>query len=358
MKRIEKKNLRIIAVTSMTLFSLLAATTGVFAWFVSKLNESSDSSLFEVDPVQTSIREISIHSFYGTSTGSNKAFGFNPIPTGFVDYSNPKNPQTTGSLAIELEKYSLDDPHHPILILFKVEGVNQSIVGETSYPFLSQQKPGAQTLDVNHTVATYADLAAKASSASDGEMFEVTNDEHQNGEYTQNGSRKKITTRYQYVESTSSFELIWVDLAMYQNPLSSIMEAHSFLFSFECPYVASGNSFVINPECDDLESRTYTHTVNDVTQTDTNTGIWIPTADFKDLNDTDTNASSFVNIGDNGVSYSNKATMFDGSVSGYTYLGIVIDYYPDALVYLSSEFLGHNYLNNNITFKCDWVTKV
>lgn len=339
----------------MTIFTLFVAFTGAFAWFVSKTSEDADGEAFEVSKVGTSVQEISIHEFYGTSTGSNPCYGFNPVPAGFVDYSNPQSPSTTGTLSIELEKYSLEYPNHPILILFKVSGVNQQIDAETSYPFLSQDKPGADSLDGAHTVATYSALPA---SASNGEIFEVTNDEHQNGEYTDSGVRKKVTTRYKYVAAESKYELIWVDLAMFKNPLSSVVQMHSFEFTFTKPFMKSGNSLVVDSSSTALLTKTYTHIVNNVVQTDTDSGIWIPTSKFKDADATNTNMSSFVNINHGEATYQPKATLFEGSVGDYTYVGITVDYYSDALVYLFSEFLGHDYLNEDITFKCDWITKV
>ena len=355
MKANKRKSLKIIAATTMTVFSLFVAITGAFAWFVSKLNESSTGDSFEISTVETAVQEISIHEFYGTSTGSNPCYGFNPVPVGCVDYSNPQSPTTIGTLSIELEKYSLEYPNHPVLILFKVSGTAQTIEAETSYPFLSQDKPGADTLDGAHTVSTYSALPA---SANDNEIFEVTNDEHQNGEFTDNGTRKKITTRYKYVAAESKYELIWVDLAMFKNPMSSVMQAHSFEFDFTRPFNRNGNNLTINSSSTALLTKTYTHVVNDVVQTDTSSGIWIPVAQFKDADAANSNMSSFVTINHGEATYSPETVFYEGSVSGDTYIGIAVDYYSDALIYLFSEFLGHDYLNEDITFKCDWITKV
>ena len=57
---ISKKNLKIIAATAMTIFSLFAATAGAYAWFTSRLNEAAEGDMFEVANVDTSVKEISI----------------------------------------------------------------------------------------------------------------------------------------------------------------------------------------------------------------------------------------------------------------------------------------------------------
>ena len=215
---------------------------------------------------------------------------------------------------------------------------------------------GGATLDGSHIVATYSALPG---SASDGEIFEVTNDEHQNGQYVENATTKNITTRYKYSSSKGAFELVWVDLAMTNNPLSSVIQTNSFLLEFTKPFKKSGGSFVVDSTSTALAEHSYSHIVDGAPVSGTANGIWLPISDFKGQNDSNTNMASFVTFDNNGnPQYKQDATMFSGEVTGYTYLGITVDYYSTAVEYLSSYFLGHTYLNAGLNFKCDWVTKI
>lgn len=355
---ISKKNLKIIAATAMSIFSLFAAGMGAFAWFASHFRESAEGEIFDISSPDTSVQEISIHSFYGTTTEAqeqNRYFGFNPVPIGYINYENHTNPTKIGSLTVELENYVLEDPHHPVLLLFKVNGANQSIVGKTEYPFLSQNIVGPQTLGSNYVVANHAALLAKQSSASDGDIFEVTNDDSQNGVYD---NSQKVKARYQYHAESESFERVWVDLGSNDNPLSSIIQTHSFEFDFTRPFNVNGNTLSINSSSTALSTKTYKHALSDE-ETQTASGIWIPVSDFKERNDANTNMASFVTIDNEGdATFESEVTLFNGSVENYSYVGIVVDYYSDALVYFSSFYMGHQYLNDDVTFKCDWKMMV
>ena len=79
MKKLNKKALKIVAATSMAVFSLLATMTSAYAWFESIRNEEADNSDFYVKRIDTSINAISIHEFYGeTDDDGVKSFAFNP----------------------------------------------------------------------------------------------------------------------------------------------------------------------------------------------------------------------------------------------------------------------------------------
>lgn len=363
MKRTGNKNLKIAAATMMTVFSLFACFSGAFAWFLANKSVDNGSDDFEITDLGTEIAHISIHEFYGTSTESgDKYFGFNAVPTSWIDFSDHDHPETVGEATIRLGTYSLEYPHHPVLLLFDVGDGEETIEGVTKSPYLAKEKPGAATLPNSNIVATYSALAAKAAVATDNEIFEVTNDETQNGEYTQGGQQKHVKTRYQYHSATGEFELVWVDLGMDNNPLSSIIQSHYFKFTFDTPYTKNGNNFVINNSSAAISTHSYTN-VNDsgsVINVQNQDGIWINTNDFLGPDDANTNMASFAKVTNNGsnVEFNDTAEFFTGSTQGYKYLGIVFDYYPDAVEYLFSYYIGNNYLSDGLSFKCDWVTKV
>ena len=357
MKKVGNKNVKIIAATSMAIFSLFACFSAAYAWFTAIRNVDNGADQFQVSDVQTSVQELSIHEFLGmsTETGSAKAYCFNPIPTGFADFSNdPQHPSTIGNLSITLDEYSLDDPNHPVLLLFKVSGGVENITAETTFPFIAKDKPGAAVLDDDHIVANYAGLEAKLGTATDGEIFEVTADNHHGGTYEDQTTY--ITTRYQYNGSTNSFDLIWTDLARFDNAFSSVAQMHSLLFTFDSPFTRNGNNFVINTSSDGVSEKTYKHYNETSEQYETLTTDCVPVLS-SDCNDS--NQSSFTKFNSNNeATFEQIVEVYNGSTSGYTYLGVIIDYFPKAVEYLSSYFLGHHYLNYGLSFDRDWVTKI
>ena len=71
-KVLGKKNLKIIAATAMTIFSLFAAVAGVFAWFTSHLNESAQGTDFGIYNDDSQITTLSCYAIkydgvYGAS---------------------------------------------------------------------------------------------------------------------------------------------------------------------------------------------------------------------------------------------------------------------------------------------------
>ena len=62
MKRIGRKNMKIIAATAMTIFSLFAATIGAFAWFTSKLTSANNATSFDIYYDSTTISTISCYA--------------------------------------------------------------------------------------------------------------------------------------------------------------------------------------------------------------------------------------------------------------------------------------------------------
>ena len=62
MKRISKKNMKIIAATAMTIFSLFAAVSGAFAWFTAHLDESAHGDEFGVYSDDSEITTLSCYA--------------------------------------------------------------------------------------------------------------------------------------------------------------------------------------------------------------------------------------------------------------------------------------------------------
>lgn len=316
MKKVKRTTIKIAAVTSMTIFTLLATFTASYAWFKSILNQDLDSNTFPIVKTESSITSISVHDFYGM-TADESEFGFNPTANHTITWSDHEGTDTAGFV---MDKYSLYDPHHPVLFLFKLNGGAEDLRFTTESTYLANDEP-----EHTVTVATYADLGTYE----EGTVIKVTADENNRG----------VTSKYQY--TNGEFELKWIELSADSNPLSSAVMTHYFLFTDD-PRDSDGSNQIKtgNLMVDDGEG-------NKVSQSKT----YVPLASSSF---TSSNMSSFVSFNSNWEPSFNKTmTLYQGDTTGHAYLGIVLDYYSDSLEYISYYFLGHNLLNDGLGFLCD-----
>ena len=380
MKKLSKKTIKIVAATSMAIFSLLATMTSAYAWFQSTLNQNGNNDNFYIKRLDTPVTSITIHEFYGETDDENaKSFAFNPV--GVSVYNGTFN---DGARVVELNKYVLEKPNHPVLILFKneeVTGFESQINLKTDFSYLgadddflagktntkeeldalSKSQNGYYLVITDETqsnkthlyqyvsgslqsksFATYADLdtAANRIAANNNKYFLVVDDE-EHGD---------IATIYQYKDATSSFDMVWCALGnaynSETNPLSSAVQFHTFTFTEELEDMVEARDVQVESFDDIGQDYTYNK------QTAKNC-IAIPTADF-----TDSKKHSFTNFTDEETfDYSKEINVFRGDVTGVTYIGIVVDYDKYALEYIFSHNLGNEALSAGLDFKCDWITE-
>ena len=328
-KLTRKGNLKIAAATSLIMFSLLACFSGAYAWFTSIRTVDNKSDNFQVDRLNTTVLGITFHEFYGTTveTDGKTYYSFNPEPSGEVTFSG-ETPSESGE-GIGLGEYSLENPNHPLLMMFNVSGLKQRIDFETDYSFLAEDN----NYSLKATVETFAALEAyNKNTLSDGDYLKVTDDED-------HGS---VSTIYKYKSATKTYDMVWIDLNSSYNPLSSVVQFHSFEFT--------GTIADNTHTYDVIETNQYgnTHTVEDVA------GITIDTAAF-----TNANRSTFANFSDeDNYTYNKDICVYDGNVSSCSYIGVVINYDSLALQYISSKYLGNDIISDGMLFKCDWITRV
>ena len=382
-KTISKKTLKIVSATAMAIFSLLATMTSAYAWFVSILNQGAENDNFYVKRLDTPVTAITIHNFYGeTIDGLN--FAFNPVGESvFADGEfNEDAP------LVKLNEYSLENPNHPVLILFKNEetsGLETQINLITDFACLGT--------DDNYIAAktkTFSEL--NGLTKTNGNYYQVTSDESQAGTLNkkivlykyENSALSCVTysnysalqsnvgfnadnnnnyyrvyadenhggvsTVYQYKHATRSYEMVWCDLgnADYSqtNPLSSAVQFHYFAFGDELEDIIAAKNVNVESFNDTTDTYSYTPTNNlDC--------ISIAKSDF-----TGENKSSFTNFtSDEVFEYSKELNVFSGDVTGVKYIGIVVNYNQLALEYIFSHNLGHDALNAGLDFKCDWITE-
>ena len=382
MKNVKKRTLKIVSATCMAIFTLFATFSSAYAWFISIVNQEADNDQFYVKRNETPVTSISIHDFYG-ETVDNGAHSFAFDPVGVSVYSNGQFDDE--ARVVTLNKYLLEKPDHPVLVLYKneeISGYESQINLKTEFAYLganddflagktttkaqltalsnkvtkgyyrvvedesNNSKTHLYQYDgtnfVSRSYASYAALDTQSNRlpSNDGKYFLVIDDE-EHGD---------AATMYKYIDATATFDMVWCDLGNVAynetNPLSSAVEFHTFTFT------------------DDLEDMIVTRdvdveTFNDVAQdysysTQTNKScIAIPTASF-----TADNRHGFTSFTDDETfSFSKQLNVFRGDVTGVTYVGVVVNYDQTALEYVFSHNLGNEALNNGLEFKCDWVTE-
>lgn len=347
-----KPLLKIIAATSVTIFSLFSVCVGAFAWFATIREHNSTSDDFVVTNVITSISSIKIYQYLGESVEEDGTtyFGFNPTPYGEFGVDGDQVTVTSGNPSIELDQYSVDDPHHPCLVLFETSERSTRVVAQTLKPFLPQSKPGSDTLPASNIVANYAALEAKKAGATDGEIFEVTNDEHHAAEYEEyiddHAVREYVTTRYSYNAENDDFDFIWTDLGLYNNPLSSIVQFNWFIWE-DIPEATNKDLYLYELDAFGMKVRKRTP--------ESTSCIPVDRSGMDEEGD-----SSFISFSGDTANFEQETIIFDGgdvdSETTFNYVGVVIDYNQLALEYLFSYYIGHPFLSDGLTFKCDWTT--
>lgn len=373
----------------MAIFTLFATFTSAYAWFQSIRNEDANNEDFYITQLDSPLKGLSIHEYYGKTSGeSTSCFTFNPTGVSiYADGSLVNNPAT-----VELHEYSLDDPNHPVLLMFQVDAPEDATDFQaavnliTDYAYL-----GAHDDFINAKTATKEALTALSNKVTSG-YYQVVADESRSNKttlYQYDGSNlvnmtyttfaalnvdankiadnadkyfrvdaidatNNVSAIYQYKLSSRTFDMVWIDignkLSNQANPLSSAVEFHYFTFTADLEHLPTTHT--ITREIETYNSSAYEYSLTTEVQSDVSC-IAIPTASF-----TNDNKSSFTTFqNDDTPVFTKELNVFSGNVAGCTYIGIVVDYDQLALEYIFSRYLGHNSLNAGLKFKCDWKTE-
>ena len=342
MKKAGNKNLKIIAATSMAIFSLLTTFSAAFAWFTAMRHREKEVDNFTVTKTSSLIDEIYFYKYIGTSTEETDAeskkhtyYGFDPTPIGSLDVSG--NVVDGTAPTISLGTYSLSDPHHLLMMVFKINKAVGAIKASTDYSFLANDSIASPT----QTLADYATLTGVNKAAlSGGEVYQITTDENHGG----------VMTQYRFDAEKNDWEMIYVTLKQQDNPLSSVIKANVFTFN-ELPN-ASNHSLYLYSNSVALPNNYNTQEMRDTNPTSTSC-IALDTADFKD-----SESKSFVDITNGNVTgFEKEIELFSSNqVEDFNYVAIVLDYHATSIEYICYHYLGHRYLNDGLQFKCDWET--
>ena len=120
-KKVGKKSLKIIAATSMAIFSLMTTFTAAFAWFVSERHAEDSTDAFNVKPISSFFNKMTFHDIVHTS---NTTYQFDQEPCGtisVVDYETKTTEAHFDDGAVyNMGKYDYLEKSHPVLLLIEL----------------------------------------------------------------------------------------------------------------------------------------------------------------------------------------------------------------------------------------------
>lgn len=256
----------IVASTGVAIFTLAATFSGTFAWFQATRTGSTNANEFRINNIGDCVAAIEFHQFDSIQTINGvDYFAFNSSQSGSVTINNNQAIYTIQG-GLEMEEYSTDDPHHPILILLTIKD---------------------------------------------------------SGNATIRARRSNNNVDYDYMAS-EEYELEERE----NNTLSSVVEFFAFTYATE------GET--------SLASRTR------------NGYYTLPVSDFERDTEDAKAFAEFDDDGDYSGNFRSQVAIYNGPTAGYSYIGIVIDYFAESLEYIFSYFLGNDLLSDGLSFTCDW----
>lgn len=311
MKIIGKKNLKIIAATAMTIFSLFAATLGAFAWFAGKVQDSKNADEFTVTVNTGRFKNLYFHHHESTVIDSDTykpiSYTFESAPSGQISYDWSTQTATySGETVIDMDDYTPLDFAQPILLVFE--------------------------LNDTYTLANAGEITIDAKTEADGFL----------------GARKS--------DNTAVYDLL-------QEPGYYQKDGDNYYYAL---------SSVINFYCTDSANELYNKN-GDVNTTLKNTTYTVSSLKSRETcaaaKEADPNAVepdlTFTTVNNDTDEYSfNKNPSIYKSEANSTvkYISIVIDYYSDALDYIYSTYLGDHTLEDvfesHLEFLCDWGLEI
>ena len=315
---LKNTNLKIIAATSVTIFSLLVVFVGTFAWFQTTLNqEGHKGDDFEISVLEGRLKNIYFHKStdvtVNQSTGKPTSFTFNPAYCGKITYNwATETANYSGDTSISLDEYTPLDHDHPLLMVFELDNAYASTYdGEI---FISAK------------TSTAGFLGARDNSSIHAPVYGLTT----TGVY----QTKTVGTTTNYYYALSSVANFYCT------------DSNSELYNKD---EEENNTTLVNSvyAYADLRNRDQSIAAR---KTD-------PTAVVPDLSFTSINNS------DETSSFKQNPTIYTSKINtNVKYICVILDYYSDAVEYIYSTFLGNDTLeytfHNELNFLCDWGLEV
>ena len=316
-KFVPSNKLKIIAATSVTIFSLLVLFIGTYAWFESSLRQKGQGDNFSVSSLDGNFKSVYFHKSSSVSidnnTGKPTSFTFNPSYCGRIDYDwDTKTAQYNGDTNISLDEYTPLDHDHPLLMVFEFHDTyNISFDGE---------------ICISATTETLGFLGERNANNNNAPVY-------------------GLTTTGVYQTKTVG------DTTEYYYALSSVANF----------YCTDSSSELYNKDGEGENTTLITNTYSYSSLRNRDQSIAArqadPTAVVPDLSFTSINNSNETST------FNQHPTIYTSqSGSSVKYVCVILDYYSDAIEYIYSTFLGNDTLeytfHNELNFLCDWGMEI
>lgn len=285
-KSLMKSPLRVLAATSVSIFSLLTVFTSTAAWFDSRRSLDNGANQMEVMPIY----DLETLTLYRPTSATPTQYVFGTDQEHISVLHPGESLQSSVFLGPDETPYSPLEPYHPLLCVAR-------------YAHPMNTRDGAIHVRAFDADGFVTQLAGKASS------FDILSWDKVNELYT-----------IQYSDKTTK--------TMSRLPLSSIAKFYAKSYEDEKAFLA---------DC----SNNYTYATSAIES-------W--------------NESKFVSVSENQGSftvtsndYANILDVTEGTVS---VVAFVIEYNVDAINYISSYYMGKEFMNEDLPFACDWTLEV
>ena len=315
MKRISRKNMKIIAATAMTIFSLFAVTVGAFAWFVANLQQANNADQFSVTIRDGRLKNIYFHSHVSkeinTTTLKPISYTFSSNYTSYISYDWSTNSATYHGNPIDMQDYSPLDFAQPLLMVFEL--TDAYILEDAG--------------DLTIQATTDVDGFLGARDSNNAPVYDLIDDCY----YSEPNAEDSSKTDYYYA-------------------LSSVVDFYCNDSSSEL-YNKSGdtNTTLINTtyQVANLRNREMS-----IAAKEQDPDAVVPDLSFTSIN----NANDATTFNQTPTIYESLAN------STVRYVSIIVDYYSDALDYIYSTYLGNDTLetefDSHLEFICDWGLEI
>lgn len=179
--KLKNNKLRIVAATSVTIFSLAVAFTGVYAWFSINKAINGDGERNTVTNVTGKLKSVTFHRLLSKVTDSDgiaTSFTFYKNASGTITYNWSTStgtyvPATSGDTRIQLDSYEPIDQEHPILLLFEFNGEYNTSLPENNIEINATSRTGdfLGARDAEHDNVPVYDLATDIYKTIDGKPY-------------------------------------------------------------------------------------------------------------------------------------------------------------------------------------------
>lgn len=317
MKRKNNKTIKLIAATSLSIFSLMTVFVATYAWFSMNLNTGNGGATISIRSKGGRLQYVHFYSFASSANG---AFSFNKNPFATYTYdweSGTMEPDDEGVTDVwNMGHYTYLSKDHPFLMIFEY--------------------------DQNYTSKEVGDMFIKATTTVGGNNL-VTNydndDTNHLHPYTTGGGY--LGARDQY--GSPYYSLPQTQVRNESHPESILIRKTNTLDYYALSSVTKFRNAVYN-------TSNYSSIIN-------GDYISIPQNSLHE-------EESFTTIDNarNRYYFNQTPYLYKSTGSGLVkYIAVVVEFYEDAINYIYSTYLGDSGLDSYqslLYFACDWSMEV